>query len=366
MSRSTFPRHFHPTTLKHKQYIRFSDSPHNGGKRHHPLDWRQWDRWKVGASVVALGGVYYVTHLEQVPETGRWRFMNMSSQSEEKFGEVSRNELKQGLAGKTLPPEHPLSIHVRRVASRILKHSNLGYVRGETRTIPEPSIGFDNEVWTPSDDYGASVRNTYGPEKEWDVIVVNDNKVINAMASPGVILVFTGLLPICQDEQGLAAVLSHEIGHVVARHMTERISSQFLYLAFYAAIQLVLGIDWNISRLFKTYLLELPNTRTQEYEADLIGLRLMSRACYDPVAAPQMFERLGRVEAKLGSRAGNDFFYTHPSSEHRTKKLEEVLPEAYAILAANPECATMRDQLEQFREQSREIRVTGQGGIEFV
>lgn len=95
-----------------------------------------------------------------------------------------RGQLKQELAGQVLPPNHPLSLHVRRVASRILRSSNLGRIHGET-TVPLSTFGFDDDVWKPKDDYGAAARHSYGPEKEWEVVVVHDNKVINAMAAPG-------------------------------------------------------------------------------------------------------------------------------------------------------------------------------------
>jgi len=315
---------------------------------------------------LGFGGVYYISHLEQVPQTGRWRFMNTSSETEAKLGEITRKELKHELADKILPPNHPFSIHVRRVASRILKHSQLGHIRGDTprASFAMPRMDFDDEVWHPADDYGAAARNTYGPEKEWDVVVVNDNRVINAMATPGLVLVFTGILPVCQDEQGLAAVLSHEIGHVVARHTAERISSQAVFFAMVLVLQ-AFGLDYGLSNMLNKFLLELPNSRTQELEADLIGLRLMSRACYDPAAAPLMFQRLGRIEAKI-SGANLDFFHTHPSSERRVKQLEEALPEAYNILSANPECAALRDQYEQFKDQLKPIRMIGRKDFEFV
>ncbi len=98
--------------------------------------------------------------------------------------------MKQELSSQILPPTHPLSIFVRKVASRILQHSHLGRIRGESPPQPTNFIPphFDHDqgdVWHPTDDYGSAARDTYGPEKEWDVVVVNDESVINAMATPG-------------------------------------------------------------------------------------------------------------------------------------------------------------------------------------
>lgn len=100
-------------------------------------------------------------------------------------------------------------------------------------------------------------------------------------------------------------------------------------------------------------LLELPNSRLQEREADLIGLRLMSKACYDPKASPEMFSRLGQLEAKASRGRAPEFFNTHPSSESRVRDLEARLGEGYDILAANPQCAGLRDQVHAFKENAR-------------
>jgi len=143
---------------------------------------------------------------------------------------MTRQSLLHELQGSILPPNHPLDRHVRRVVSRVLHASNLGVLRGEAQPSLSPfgvRSDFEGDSWNPDADFGAAKDPgpSYGPSKEWDVIVVNDPKMINAMASPGrcnskisqknrlllsgIITVFTGILPICQDEEGLAAVLSH-------------------------------------------------------------------------------------------------------------------------------------------------------------
>jgi len=85
----------------------------------------------------------------------------------------------------------------------------------------------------------------------------------------------------------LSSTLSHgiEIAHVVARHNAERYSSMKVLLAFATLLE-VLGLDYGIAKLLTTFLLDLPNSRKQELEADVIGLRLAAKACYDPEAAP--------------------------------------------------------------------------------
>lgn len=128
---------------------------------------------------------------------------------------MTRKQLYQEYGAHILAPTHPVSRHVRRVVSRILTASNLGVIRGEERR-EATLFGFDNfggfgGFSSPDSSLGASTHpsEAYGPEKQWDVLVVNDRKMINAMATPGVVVVFTGILPVCQDEEGLAAVLAH-------------------------------------------------------------------------------------------------------------------------------------------------------------
>ena len=136
-------------------------------------------------------------------------------------------EIKHTFRDQILPPNHPASIYVKRVTARILKHSNLGHIRGETRSLDTDESSFGSN-WTPEDTYATTTRETHGPEKEWDIVMVHDMEIVNASASPGwcklfghptqhwsefqgLITIYTGILPVCRDEEGLAAVLAH--GH---------------------------------------------------------------------------------------------------------------------------------------------------------
>ncbi|TFK59699.1 hypothetical protein BDN72DRAFT_965967 [Pluteus cervinus] len=306
---------------------------------------------KVGAGIVVLGGVYYVLHLEQVPETGRWRFMNTSPKYEAELGELLRRQSYEEFKDKILPPDHPYVRQIRHVASKIITSANLGYVTGDGPVLTAPSP--DPGSWDPDSQVSAARRSA----REWEVLVVNDLNIVNAQATPGLVVVYTGILPVCQDEQGLASVLSHEIGHVVARHTAERVSSQTVVIILSLLMQ-SLGFDWGLSSLINNLFLELPNSRKQEQEADIIGLRLMANACYDPRAAPEMFARLGKVEGRRGNSF--EFMRTHPLSENRVKYLQELLPEAFSILAANPECTSLAERMQGFREATGErlVKVT--------
>ncbi|KIK68794.1 hypothetical protein GYMLUDRAFT_153513 [Collybiopsis luxurians FD-317 M1] len=354
---------FHSSGIRPARYVRFSspNSPNvgsggNGGRRgggNGFFDDRTWPI-KVGAGLAGAGVIYYVSCLEQVPETGRWRFIAVSPQSEAEIGQLALQQTLAEFKGRILPGDHPLTMHVKKVVQSVLDASQLGVVQGYTQPQMMSRYDFASDVDSDGGSSSSSSAKSAhsaiaSPNKEWNVLVVDERKIVNAAATPGTVIVFTGILPVCKDEQGLAAVLSHEIGHVVARHTAERLSSQSVYIALGLFLAL-LGIDFGISALINKILLELPNSRTQEREADLIGLRLMSKACYNPAAAPEMFARLGQLEAKFRSP---EFFNTHPSSQSRVMDLEQRLGEAYSILAANPMCAGVQEQMQAFKESAR-------------
>ncbi|OSX62976.1 hypothetical protein POSPLADRAFT_1181049 [Postia placenta MAD-698-R-SB12] len=340
-SRSPLIRQFSRSCPSQKQrYVRFDVDPEQ------PLNVRKWDLGtQIFVAVVVGGGVYYVTHLEQIPETGRWRFMDINPKFEAKLAKASHDELLAEFRGKVLPENHPVARHVRRVVTRILESSNLGTLSSPESTYL-PTHGASDDLWSPqtqTDDVppGAGGR-------QWNLMVVNDDRIVNAAASYGNIVVFTGILPAAKDEQGLAAVLGHEIGHVVLRHNSERYSSMKVLLALATALE-VAGLDLGIARLITSLLYDLPNSRTQELEADQVGLKLAAKACFDPQAAPEMFTRLGQLEKRNGGRTLS-FISTHPPSEQRVKRLEGLLADAYAIRAASPECSGIQDSMAAFRD----------------
>ncbi|KAG1774566.1 peptidase family M48-domain-containing protein [Suillus placidus] len=344
--RSTPLRQLSTSSPRHAQYTRFSSEKHR-----HPSGEVIDNRMKIVIALVAVGGTYYIVHLEQVPETGRWRFMDISPKYETKLAQAAYDELLAEFRGKVLPSNHPVTRHVQRVVSRILESSDLGHLRSSEprRSLVEALDDFWSEdPFTTGRPSGESSTPESGG-KEWNLLVVNDPSIVNAMATFGNIVVFTGILPICKDEQGLAAVLGHEIAHVVARHASERYSSSKVFLAVAVLLQTVFGFDFGITNLISTLLLELPNSRTQEYEADTIGMQLTAKACFDPQAAVEMHARLAQYEKAHGATS-LEFLRTHPGAERRIKHLEELIPEAYSIQASSPQCAGMQDSVSRFKE----------------
>lgn len=173
------------------------------------------------------------------------------------------------------------------------------------------------------------------PEFRWEFVVIDKPKTANAFALPGgKVAVYTGIFPTARTEAGLAAVIAHEVGHVLARHGAERLSQGLLARIGATALQVgMAGKDPGVIRgVMTAYGLGaqvgvlLPYGRLQEREADRIGLILMARAGYDPRAAIDLWKRM----AQSDKRRPPEFLSTHPSPGNRAADLRRWLPEALA------------------------------------
>lgn len=167
----------------------------------------------------------------------------------------------------------------------------------------------------------------------WEFNLVNSAEV-NAFCMPGgKIVVYEGILPITQNETGLAVVLGHEVAHAVARHANERMSQQLvsqyggqaLGLALSGSSSAVQSIASSVYGLGAQYGVMLPYSRKQELEADQLGLIFMAMAGYDPSQAEAFWIRMSQ---NSGGGSAQEFTSTHPSDETRIKKIREDLPEA--------------------------------------
>jgi predicted Zn-dependent protease len=166
----------------------------------------------------------------------------------------------------------------------------------------------------------------------WEFTVLDD-KQVNAFCLPGgKVAVYTGILPVTQDDAGLAAVLGHEVAHAIARHGGERISQQLVVQGGLAATQTALArgdartTQWVAAGLGAgaTVGLLLPWSRLQESEADHLGLIYMARAGYHPQAARDLWVRM----AAQGGARQPEFLSTHPLPQTRIAQIEAWLPEA--------------------------------------
>ena len=170
-------------------------------------------------------------------------------------------------------------------------------------------------------------------EFSWEFNLVND-KAANAWAMPGgKVVVYTGIMPVVKDESGLATVLAHEIGHVVARHGNERMSQALL--AQFGGLALATALESKPQETQQLWMaaygagaqygILLPYSRLQEYEADKLGLVFMSMAGFDPSAAVAFWERMA---AQNKGGAPPELLSTHPTDANRIARIREFLPEA--------------------------------------
>jgi len=176
----------------------------------------------------------------------------------------------------------------------------------------------------------------YRPDNEaweWQVAVIDDPKTLNAWAmAGGKMAIYTGIinqLKLSDDE--IAQIMGHEIGHALAKHTAERMSvalgSQFA-LSLGAAI--LGGSDaksqaaLQAAAIATTVGVQLPNSRTQEAEADRIGIELAAKAGYNPNAAVSLWQKM--IEA-TGQKGKFDFLSTHPAGEKRVEALAAIAPQ---------------------------------------
>ena len=171
------------------------------------------------------------------------------------------------------------------------------------------------------------------PDYHWEFVVFDD-KEANAFCLPGgKVGIFTGILKYTQDEAGLATVIAHEVGHALARHSGERMSQSMLAQVGGIGLGAALGgVGGAAGQAIMTgyslgtqYGILLPYSRTQEYEADHIGLILMAKAGYDPAQALAFWKRMMTKDKKVNMP---QFMSTHPSDASRLHELEVFLPEA--------------------------------------
>ncbi len=207
-------------------------------------------------------------------------------------------------------------------------------VEAYEQTLANEPKSQDQEIIDMVNRVGQRIANVADkPEYDWEFRVIAKD-VMNAFALPGgKVAVYEGILPICQDEAGLAVVMSHEVAHAIARHGGERMSQQ-------QGVSVVGGVINAVSQKKTSeettdkimqvyggaskYGVILPFSRKHESEADAIGLILMAKAGYDPSVAPEFWERFSSQNGEKPP----EWLSTHPADARRAADLRELLPEA--------------------------------------
>lgn len=184
-------------------------------------------------------------------------------------------------------------------------------------------------------------------EFSWEFNLVDDPKTVNAFCMPGgKVVVYTGLLKVTQNEDALACVMGHEIGHALAHHGNERMSQQMVAQLGIESIDIALSQKPSQTReIFKTAAgvganvgVLLPFSRKHESEADEIGLYLMAMAGYNPNEAAPLWDRMNKM---AGSRPP-EFLSTHPNPEKRSETLKALVPKAEAYARRYPVTASSK------------------------
>ena len=238
----------------------------------------------IAASVAAL---LFVVGCVTAPYTGRGQLMLVSESNEIESGEEAYREI---MRDSVLADNSDALRIVRKVGERIARAANK-------------------------------------PEYRWEFRVINDPADINAFCVPGgKVAVYTGIFPVARDEAGLAVILGHEVAHALLRHSGERMT-QTQILGTGLALAGAGGVNPQILQalgLGASVGVVLPFSRSQESEADHVGLMLMAKAGYDPRVSLDVWNRMERKE-KGGTP---DFLSTHPGSETRIQQLKAWMPEA--------------------------------------
>lgn len=172
------------------------------------------------------------------------------------------------------------------------------------------------------------------PHPEWDwqfTLIENDEP--NAFALPGgKVGVNTGLFQVAKNDDQLAAVIGHEVAHAIARHGAERMSQQILLQTGLAGLGIAGGQGYaQLAAQAATLAVVLPYSRTQESEADQIGLVYMAEAGYDPRQAVELWRNF----ESFGGARQPEFLSTHPAPGSRIENLQALLPEVMPIYEAN-------------------------------
>ncbi|MFC3606248.1 M48 family metallopeptidase [Stutzerimonas tarimensis] len=164
----------------------------------------------------------------------------------------------------------------------------------------------------------------------WEVNVI-DSPDLNANCGPGgKIIFFTGLIEkLNLTDAEIAAVMGHEIAHALREHGREAMSKAY-GVEMASQVGSVLGVgagSMSVANMGVQYLMTLPNSRSNEVEADLIGLELAARAGYDPNAAITLWQKMGQA----GGAAPPEFLSTHPSPANRMQVLHDTIPKVMPL-----------------------------------
>lgn len=253
----------------------------------------QFLKLKNGVFLIPLAFVALLVACTTIGETGKSTLMLVTPQQETAMGISSFQELKSKVPVSQDPQKNAL---LQKVGKRLATVTDI-------------------------------------PNAQWEFVVFESPEP-NAFALPGgKVGFYTGIFPICQDEEGIAVVMSHEIAHVALRHGGERLSQGLLAQMGRSALGLAMyDNDYKTRQLAdsafglgSSVFVTLPFSRKQELEADRIGLRYMKRAGYNPQAAVEFWKRFAEYKQKAGASQPVEYLSTHPPDIQRITQLQALV-----------------------------------------
>jgi len=229
-----------------------------------------------------------------------------------------------------LIPEYQLNAQAAQIYENVKSKTKLSDDEKQLTEIKD--IGFRIEEAVSAYFYSKDLRDPTS-NFQWEYILIDNDKIKNAWCMPGgKIAVYTGILEITKNKDGLAAVMGHEIAHAVAKHSIERASRALVFNVGTALADILTGGAISNTRrsgvdvpgMLRHFGIDNPFGRKQETEADYLGLIFASLAGFDIRESVKIWERM--KESKKGKEPP-EWMSTHPSSTKRIQSLTAWIPE---------------------------------------
>lgn len=254
------------------------------------------------------------------PYTGETAHYGATPEEEVQLGAQAYQQVQSDAAaqGALLPPNTQVSQQIREIASRLI--NRVPQVTTDLAAMTKQPVPTSHQTF------------------QWDVSVIQSEEA-NAFCLPGgKMAVYTGLIPIAENQNAMAVVMGHEIAHALLRHGSQRLAQQKLVQVGQMAAGVALGgMDPSQQQAVMAalgagaqYGFILPYGRSHETQADKVGLMLAAAACYDPREAIPLWERMAQLG---GSERPPEFASTHPDPANRIQTLQTLMPTAQEFYA---------------------------------
>lgn len=271
-------------------------------------------QWPIIILFVVGAAIYWLSNQQTVPFTGRNQFVTVPVEQEVQLGLSSYQQVLQ--------------------ESQVIRGTR------DAEIIQKIGDRLARAAMELEDEYAAQGL-SFTPlarQFDWQFNLIASEQV-NAFCLPGgYVAIYTGILPVARNVDGLAAIMGHEIAHALARHGAERMSQQQVAQFGQMAVGLAAGnLDPGAAQQVMAIYgmaaqggMLLPFSRKHEEEADKIGLDLLVRACFDPREAPLLWERMGALGGGEGQRPP-ELMSTHPDPTRRAENFRVWMPEAIKL-----------------------------------